>query len=83
MKRIVNKKLHYLDSDQLLSKFQCGGRGHKSTIDHSILLRLESVIVRSEHVVAVGFDMKKNLRHEEEVRYPARHTELRYQGENG
>ena len=59
---MVNERLfNSLESRRLLSKFQCGGRKFRSTLDH--LVKLESVICKAfakeEHVIAVSFDMEK------------------------
>ena len=59
---MVNERLlNYLESRRFLSRFQCGGRKFRSTLDH--LVKLESVIrnafVKEEHVIAVSFDIGK------------------------
>ena len=60
--RMVNERLiYYLDKNKILSKFQCGFRNDKSTLDQ--LVRLETYIrdafVNGEHVVAVFCDLQK------------------------
>ena len=62
MEKIVNKRLiYFLESNNLISKTQCGFRINHSTTDH--LIRLETFIreafVRKEHVIAVFFDLEK------------------------
>ena len=57
---MVNERLiFYLDKNKILSKFQCGFRSDKSTLDQ--LVRLETYIrdafANDEHVVAVFFDL--------------------------
>ena len=58
MERMINDKLvSFLESNQLITKFQAGFRTNNCTNDH--LIRLESFIydafVKKEHVVAVFF----------------------------
>lgn len=60
--RILNNRLKwYLESQNLLSPYQCGFRRHRSTIDHAA--RLESDILRAfrdkKNVLAVSFDIDK------------------------
>ena len=62
VERMVNERLvFYLDKNKILSKFQCGFRNDKSTVDQ--LVRLETYIrdafASDEHVVAVFFDLHK------------------------
>ena len=62
VERMVNERLiYYLDKNKILSKFQCGFRNDKSTLDQ--LVRLETYIrdafASGEHVVAVFFDLHK------------------------
>ena len=62
MERMINERLlSFLESKYLLSKYQCGGRKQKSTIDH--LVRLETVIrstfAQREHLIAVSLDIMK------------------------
>lgn len=62
MERMINKRLtHYLESNDLLSNFQCGFRKGRSTLDH--LVRLETYIrdafINKQHAVAVFFDLEK------------------------
>jgi potassium voltage-gated channel Eag-related subfamily H protein 8 len=62
MERMINTRLvWYLESNNLISPFQCGFRHERSTTDH--LVRLETFIrdafVKKEHLVAVFFDLEK------------------------
>ena len=62
MERMINDRLVlFLESNQLITKYQAGFRKNNCTNDH--LLRLESFIrdafVKKEHVVAVFFDLEK------------------------
>ena len=62
MERMVNDRLVYvLESNGLITDFQCGFRKNHSTTDH--LVRLESFIrdafIKKEHVVAVFFYLEK------------------------
>ena len=62
MERMVNTRLvWYLEKGGHLSKFQCGFRKNRNTIDH--LLRLETYIRKAfasgEQCVAVFFDLEK------------------------
>ena len=59
---MINKRLvWYLESNNLITKFQSGFRAERSTNDN--LVRLESFIrdafIKREHVVAVFFDLEK------------------------
>merc|ERR1711867_227703 len=58
MEKLANKRLiWYLEKNKLLSKFQCGYRKTRSTLDH--FTRLETFIrqafIRGEHITAVFF----------------------------
>ena len=62
LERMINKRLiRYLESNNLISKFQSGFRAERSTNDN--LVRLETFIrdafIKREHVVAVFFDLEK------------------------
>ena len=62
VERMVNERLiYYLDSNKIISKFQCGFRNDKSTVDQ--LVRLETYIrdafASNEHVVAILCDIHK------------------------
>ena len=62
MERMVNDRLvWYLESNYLITDYQCGFRHRRCTQDH--LIRLEAYIrdafVKREHVVAVFFDLEK------------------------
>ena len=59
---MINKRLvWYLESNNLITKFQSGFRAERSTNDK--LVRLETFIrdafIKREHVVAVFFDLEK------------------------
>ena len=59
---MINKRLiWYLESNNLISRYQSGFRGGRSTND--ILIRLETFMrdafVKKDHVVAVFFDLEK------------------------
>ena len=56
IEKMVNKRLlWYLETEEKLSRYQCGFRKSRSTLDH--LVRLESFIrkafINKEHVTAV------------------------------
>ena len=62
LERMINKRLvWYLESNNLITKFQSGFRAERSTNDN--LVRLETFIrdafIKREHVVAVFFDLEK------------------------
>ena len=62
LERMINKRLiWYLESNNLLSRYQSGFRTGRSTNDN--LVKLETFIrdafVKKEHVVAVFFDLEK------------------------
>ena len=62
MERMINNRLVWqLESEHLISDFQCGFRRGRSTLDH--LVRLETLIrdafINKEHVVAIFFDLEK------------------------
>ena len=62
MERMINARLvWFLESNNLISDFQCGFRSQRSTVDH--LVRFETFIreafVKNEHLVAVFFDLEK------------------------
>ena len=66
LERMINKRLVlYLESNNLITKFQSGFRAERSTNDN--LVRLETFIrdafIKREHVVAVFFDLEKSLRY--------------------
>ena len=51
----------FLESNGLITKFQCGFRSKRSTVDH--LVRLETFVreafIKKEHLTAVFFDLEK------------------------
>jgi len=60
--RMVNNRLvWFLETNNLITDFQCGFRNKRGTIDH--LVRLESFIrdafIKKEHLTAVFFDLEK------------------------
>lgn len=60
--RMVNNRLvYFLETNKLLSPYQCGFRAGRSTVDH--LVRLESIVreafIRSQHCISVFFDLEK------------------------
>ena len=62
MERIVNTRLsEYLQMHNVISRYQCGCRKNRSTVDH--LVRLETQIrtafARGEHFVSVFYDLEK------------------------
>ena len=62
MERMINDRLvGFLESNQLITKYQAGFRNNNCTNDH--LIRLESFIrdafIKKEHVVAIFFDLEK------------------------
>ncbi|KAG1677305.1 RNA-directed DNA polymerase from mobile element jockey [Nymphon striatum] len=62
MERMINCRLTYfLESNNILTKYQSGFRRHRSTIDH--LVKFETLVreafVRREHLAAVFFDLEK------------------------
>ncbi|KAG1680025.1 RNA-directed DNA polymerase from mobile element jockey [Nymphon striatum] len=62
MERMINFRLtYYLESNNILTRYQSGFRRHRSTIDH--LVRFETLVreafVRREHLAAVFFDLEK------------------------
>ena len=59
---MINKRLiWYLESNNLISKFQLGNRGERSTNDNSVRLEtfIHDAFIKREHVVAVFFDLEK------------------------
>ena len=62
MERIVKNRLtFYLESNNLLSDRQCGGRKHRSTVDHLVLLQEEinTAIATRKYLVASFLDIEK------------------------
>jgi exonuclease III len=62
LESMVNKRLvFYLETNNLISSYQCGFRKQKSTIDH--LVRFENFVregfINNDHVVAIFFDLEK------------------------
>ena len=62
VERMVNNRLMwYLESENLLSKWQCGARKNRSTLDQ--LVRLDTYIrealAKHQHVVSVFFDIEQ------------------------
>ena len=62
LERMINTRLiWFLESNGLITNFQCGFRNKRSTVDH--LVRLETFIreafINKEHLTAVFFDLEK------------------------
>ena len=62
MERMINNRLvWYLETNNYISKYQCGFRKQRSTTDH--LVRLETFVresfINRQHLVAVFFDLEK------------------------
>ena len=62
LERIINARLvEYFDMHKIIGKVQCGGKKHRSTLDH--LVRLETAIrtafAKKEHFVSVFYDLEK------------------------
>ena len=62
MERMINNRLTwYLETNNLISRWQSGARQNRSTVDQ--LIRLETYVreawARKEHVVSVFFDIEK------------------------
>ena len=62
LERMINARLvWYLESNNIITKYQSGFRRARSTIDH--VVRLETIIrdafLKGEHVVSVFFDLEK------------------------
>ena len=59
---MINTRLiWFLESNGLITNFQCGFRSKRSTVDH--LVRLETFVreafIKKEHLTAVFFDLEK------------------------
>ena len=62
MERMINKRLvWYLESNKIITKYQCGFRKARCTTDHLIRLEayLRDAFLKGEHVVSVFFDLEK------------------------
>ena len=62
LERMINTHLiWFLESNGLITNFQCGFRSKRSTVDH--LVRLETFVreafIKKEHLTAVFFDLEK------------------------
>ena len=62
LERMINTRLiWFLESNGLITNFQCGFRSKRSTVDH--LVRLETFVreafIEKEHLTAVFFDLEK------------------------
>ena len=62
LERMINTRLiWFLESNGLITNFQCGLRSKRSTVDH--LVRLETFVreafIKKEHLTAVFFDLEK------------------------
>ena len=57
LERMINTRLiWFLESNSLITNFQCGCRSNRITVDHFV--RLET-FVKKEHLTAVFFDLEK------------------------
>lgn len=62
MERMINHRLlDYLDMNKKISRIQCGGRKHRSTLDHLISLEttVRKAFAHSQHIITVFFDLEK------------------------
>ena len=62
IERMINKRLvWYLESNNLITKFQSGFRAERSTNDNFVRLEtfIRDAFIKREHVVAVFFDLEK------------------------
>ena len=62
LERMINTRLiWFLESNGLITNFQCRFRSRRSTVDH--LVRLETFVheafIKKEHITAVFFDLEK------------------------
>ena len=62
LERMINTRLiWFLESNGLITNFQCGFRSKRSTVDH--LVRLETFVreafIKKEHLTVVFFDLEK------------------------
>ena len=62
LERMINTRLiWFLESNGLITNFQCGFRSRRSTVDH--LVRLETFVreafIKKKHLTAVFFDLEK------------------------
>ena len=62
LERMINTRLiWFLESNGLITNFQCGFRSKRSTVDH--LVRLETFVreafIKKEHLTTVFFDLEK------------------------
>ena len=62
LERMINTRfIWFLESNGLITNFQCGFRSKRSTVDH--LVRLETFVreafIKKEHLTAVFFDLEK------------------------
>ena len=62
LERMTNKRhVWYLESNNLITKFQSGFRAERSTNDNLVILEtfIRDAFIKREHVVAVFFDLEK------------------------
>jgi ribonuclease HI len=62
MERMVNNRLvWFLESNELLTEYQCGFRSKRSTLDHLVAFEsyIRDAFILKEHVVAIFFDLEK------------------------
>jgi ribonuclease HI len=62
MERMVNCRLvWFLESNEILTEYQCGFRSQRSTLDHLVAFEtyIRDAFIIKEHVVAIFFDLEK------------------------
>ena len=62
LERMINNRLiWFLESNGLITDFQCGFRNKRSTVDHLVQLEtfIREAFIKKEHLTAVFFDLEK------------------------
>ena len=62
LERMINTRLiWFLESNGLITNFQCDFRSKRSTVDHLVLLEtfVREAFIKKEHLTAVFFDLEK------------------------
>ena len=62
IERVINSRfIWFLESNGLITNFQCGFRSKRSTIDHLVCLEtfVRAAFIKREHLTAVFFDLEK------------------------